>query len=244
MTDPKYNDGLAQYIRDFRNQAENLVIDLAEIAYVDKQIRQLPEENTKIYFKSATVEETRDLIKGRSIVYPLRPEEINNFYLEVLSGKAESYVSYLVDSETIEELNQDNRLLIERTFKKVKGEGNEIKAGDIVQVTIYFNLKEQSAPPGQYIITDYLPSGLKYIENPQMFGLRRKGWLSHENQVVTYYFYNSEWWRSNGEKYLTYFARAGSVGNYIAEPAIIQSQQELSIFNSTPAEEIQILPSN
>lgn len=244
LTDNTYNEGLANYLQDFRDRAENLVIDLAEIAYIEEQIKKLPAENTKIYFKTSSIEDTRDLSKGCCIVYPLKADEINNFYLEVLSGKAESYITYYVDSASAQQLAQDDQLTIDRSYQKVKDDGRDIKAGDIVQITINFDLNDETSPPGMYLVTDYLPSGLKFIENPSLFGLVASGWPAHQDQVVSYYFYNSPWWRSYGEKQIIYFARAGSVGTYTAEPALIQSQRVLSVFRTTRTEEIQIQPSN
>lgn len=244
MTDKTYNDGLGKYVRDFRERAEHLVIDLSEIAFLGEQISTLPDEDTQVHFKSSNVEETRDLVKGRSVTYKMLPRDINNFYLEVINGKAESYISYFVGADGFGELSQDDKLKISRTIKKVKGDGGDLKAGDIVEVRIDFDVDRDVSPPGRYVITDYLPSGLKYISNPYLFGLESEEWVSHDDQVIEYSFYNSPWWRTRGKKYLIYFARAGSVGTYTAESAVIQSQNELKIFKATLEEVIEISGSN
>ena len=177
-------------------------------------------------------------------VFPIQASNINNFHLEVLSGQAESYITYFVGATEVQNQPQNDQLKIQRTFRKVKGDGKDIKIGDIVEVKIHFDLNDHSSPPGRYIISDYLPAGLKYLENPSIFGLVSEGWANHQDQVVTFYFCNSAWWRKYTTNYFSYFARAGSVGTYTAEPAVIQSQQELSIFRTTEADKITIEPAN
>ena len=84
-----------------------------------------------------------------------------------------------------------------------------------------------------------------------MFGLEATGWTSNNGQVVTYLFYNP-FCKGNirslpcfnqlytGNKYFVYYARAGSVGTYKAEPASIQSQREFEIFKTTTDYSIKI----
>ncbi|MBW6441805.1 Ig-like domain-containing protein [Patescibacteria group bacterium] len=244
MTDEKYNSSLGKYISDFRGRAENLVTDLSEISYIQKQIDELPDEDTQIYFKSSNVERYENLTKGKSLTYHLSPNDINNFYLKVNEGKAETYINYHVNIDGYKELSQDDKLKIFRSIRKIKRNEEQIKTGDILEIKISFDLDHHASPPGKYIIKDYLPSGLKYISNPLIFGLKTQGWVEHEDQVITYSFYNSSWWRKHGQKDFVYYARAGSVGTYIAEPAMIQSQKELKNFNSTPENVVIINSSN
>ena len=120
-----------------------------------------------------------------------------------------------------------------------------IKTGDIVEVRIDFNLDFDKSPTGCYTITDYLPSGLKYISNPGAYNLQEEGWMSErQGNIIEGFFCNSPWWREYGKKYMIYFARAGSVGEYVAEPAIMQSLRYLSNFQKTPEQIVKIEGSN
>ncbi len=240
LVDKTYTIGMGKYITDFRSRADNLVIDLSEIAYIKEEIDSLPDEDTQVYFKTSDIDETADLVKGRNVVYEINPEDINDFYLEVLKGKAEAYLTYSIGRDAQSQIAKDNKLKISRTINKVKGTGSEIKAGDILEVRIDFDVDHNSSPPGRYIITDYIPSGLKYISKPYLFGLDAEGRVNHQDQIAAYSFCNNYWWRVWGKKYFVYYVRAGSVGGYIAEPAVIQSQKELKLFNSTNEEEIKI----
>jgi len=244
LVEKTYDEAMFNYLRDFRSNTEDVVIDLSSIAFIDEQLNKLPDENTSISFASANQNVQKEL-EGRNMTLKLKANELNNFSFKVLEGKAEANFNYFVGALGLSELPTDNLLSIKREFKKVKGEGSSIKSGDIVEVRIDFNLDFDKSPTGCYTITDYLPSGLKYISNPSAYGLEAEGWMSErEGNIVEGFFCNSPWWREYGKKYMIYFARAGSVGEYVAEPAIIQSLRYLSNFQKTPEQTIKIEASN
>ncbi len=240
-----YDEGLYNYVRDFRPNVEDVVIDLSIIAFIDDQLAKLPDEDTRISFVSAHQNVQKELTKGKSIAIPLQASELNSFRLQVLEGKAEAFFSYFVGPEGLAKLPTDKLLSIKRNYKKVKGDGSSIKTGDIVEVRIDFNLDFAKSPTGCYTITDHLPSGLKYMSNPSDYGLSAEGWVSEkENNIIEGFFCNSLWWQQHGKKYMVYFARAGSVGDYEGEPAIIQSQRYLTNFQKTDGQIIKIEGSN
>jgi len=253
MVDSKYNDGLSSYIRDFKGRTENLVLDLSEVLLIEEQISKLPsDENTQIYLKTPSIEKNVDLTVEKSVISRLSPGDINNFYVKVLDGKADIQTNYFADINGVKEMPQSKGLKITRTINKIGDKNSKkIETGDIIKIRIDFDVDRDSSPPGLYLITDYLPSGLKYISNPTMFGLEATGWTSNNGQVVTYLFYNP-FCKGNirslpcfnqlytGNKYFVYYARAGSVGTYKAEPASIQSQREFEIFKTTTDYSIKI----
>ncbi len=245
MVEKEYNEGLYLYIRDYQNQVEDIVIDLGKIAFISEELSKLPAEDTQIIFKSASREELIDLSKGMSKSILLLEGEIDTTKLTINSGKAEVLVNYFVTPDIFNQITQDNRLEIKREYKKVKGEGNTINPGDIVEIKVSFGLDSKEAPLGSYTITDHLPSGLTYIKNPIIYGLEKKGWAEEEtNNVIKYNFYNSTWWQKYSERFFTYYARATAVGTYVAEPCIIQSNLDLSVIKSTSEEKVTIESKN
>jgi hypothetical protein len=94
-----------------------------------------------------------------------------------------------------------------------------------VQLTIEFGTK---AIDGNYEISDYLPSGLKPIENTWLYGTQRTfsdSWYGRINgQKISFnlYNFNNSVYSQEGSKIITYYARVVSPGTYIAESPIIQ----------------------
>lgn len=242
MVENRYNEGLYEYTRDFRTQTEDIVLDLADIAYIQEELNKLPESDTRVSYLSNTQEIDEILTKGKNLAIDLSADELENFILTVDDGRAEAIAYYFVDPEQFDRLETDDRLQIVRNYKKIKGEGYNLQPGDIVEIKIDFDLDHDTAPRGGYFITDHLPSGFTYLNNPQAYGLERRGWVQplEDNNKVRYNFYNSPWWQLHGQKSLKYYARVNAVGRYKAEPAVLQSRKDLSIFQGTEFDFVEI----
>jgi alpha-2-macroglobulin len=241
IVEKNYNEGLYLYLRDYQNQVEDIVLDLGKISFINEELGKLPLEDTQVFFRSNLRQETFDLSKGRQKSINLLKDEIDNVSISVNLGKADVGVFYYATADIFSQMKKDKRLSIKREIKKIKSDNDPIRPGDIIQVKIDFDLNTLNAPLGGYTITDHLPSGLTYIENPGIYGFTQKGWVWQDtNNVIRYVFYNSPWWQNYGEHSFTYFARASAVGTYTAEPCIIQSRLDLSVIQSTPEEVIKI----
>ncbi len=241
LVEKQYNDGFYEYLRDYKTQAEDIVLDLGDIAFITSELEKLPEEDTAVTFTSNARNLSKTLEGGRNWVLNLEKNELNNSTVEVTDGKAEVTTTYFVGPDKFAQAPSDDRLTLKRTYSKARGEGDSIVPGDIIQVTIDFNLNIDTAPLGGYTITDYLPSGLTYIKNPSAYGLKQNGWIREsERNIMNYSFYNSPWWQVHGSRQLVYYARANAVGTYIAEPIVFQSTRALSVFSSVAEEPISI----
>ncbi len=245
MVERNYNEGLYSYIRDYQNQVEDIALDLAKIAFVTQELEKLPDEDTSISFTSNSRDLSFDLSKGRTKKLTLLQGEHTTAKLTVTKGKAEIAAFYFAIPKTLSQIDKDKRLTIKRIFKKVKGTGNDIHPADIVAITVDFDLDKSLAPLGGYSITDHLPSGLVFLNNPHMYGFSHASWVREiRPNVIKYTFYNSPWWQQHGERSFTYYARAGAVGTYVAEPTLFQSLLELSILQATPENSVTIEASN
>lgn len=245
MTEKNYNDGLFYYIRDYQNQVDDIVLDLGKISFINEELGKLPSEDTKLTFKSASREQSFDLSKGGKVSLTLLEGEFKSTIISLNSGKAEINSYYFAMPDILSQIPNDQRLILKRTLKKAKGEGSSIRPGDIVEIKVDFDLDKDKAPLGGYSITDHLPSGLVFIDNPQMYGFKHSGWVRQDKpNVIKYTFYNSPWWQKYGDRTFKYYARAGSVGTYIAEPVIMQSYLDLGVIQTTPEDSIKIEASN
>jgi uncharacterized protein YfaS (alpha-2-macroglobulin family) len=115
----------------------------------------------------------------------------------------------------------DTSLTVERQYSQKGNQTNSFKQGDIVKVEITWDIGNK-AIDGQYEITDYLPSGLKPIDNPYNAGINpadsNTPFKRIDGQKVT--FYVSKGWEV--KKPLVYYARIVNPGTYKAESTIIQ----------------------
>ena len=242
LIEPSYNEGMFLYLRDYEYTIQDVVLDLAKTSFIKNELSKVPDEDTQVVITSLSRNQTVDLAKGKNSVIKISPAELPSLTAKTTKGKSEIVLDYYTNFEGMKKIGVDDRLKIKRSYREVENDG-KITPGDIVEITVDYDLNIPSAPYGGYIVTDFLPSGFSKIKNPGSFGLTSKGWASENNDnVIIHSFYNSPWWDLNGTKTFIYFARAMSPGTYIAEPAIIQSQLDLSVFNSTEVYSLTIEP--
>src|SRR5690606_1226971 len=103
------------------------------------------------------------------------------------------------------------------------------------------DVDKDTGPEGLYEVTDVLPSGFRYLDHAYTFGFTDLDYFtSIADQTYQYRFSNGEWWQSYGDRNLVYYARASHVGTFEAEPALIQSQRDLSVFTTSQSGNITI----
>lgn len=234
-----YNLGLYSYLRDYRVAADDIVLDLAHIAFIDEEISTLPDTDTEVSLVSSSFSTTYNLSRGSATTVKLLPSEVGDTRLIALSGKAEATAYYTIGKSGLEALSPDNRLSLKRTIKKVKGTG-PLTTGDIVEIRLDYDATSQ-APLGEYSLIDPLPSGLIYLSQPYNYGLKPLGWsCRQDDNVITSCFWNSLWWQTHKDTVRTYYARVATPGTFIYEPAVIQSRLDLSVVNFTPQDTLKI----
>lgn len=239
LVEKYYNDGLGAYVRDFKGQADDVVLDLAQMAFVNEELAKLPAQDTGITVDNAGNRQSFTLDRGNSRVIDVMPQNINRFSLTVNKGRAEVTANYTLGADGAGRIPKDNRLSIKRSWRKAKGSGDKIVPGDVVEITIDADVNADG-PQGEYNITDYLPAGLVYLDNPGNYGLQQNGWTWQvENNVIKAYFYNSPWWKTY-KKSIVYYARAAMAGTYTAEPAVLQSILDRAVIQTTNEETIKI----
>lgn len=230
----KYNDKMYEYVNDYRGSLVNYLIDLSEIEYIETAISNLPDGDTAYTLTTSEGQTNGILDKGRSMQYELDERDIENFEFDLIEGKADLFAKYFVGINVLNSKKQDDRISIKRTVTKAKSDDKRIKPGDIVKISFELKMDLDSAPKGSYIINDYLPSGLTYINNPGSFGLTDGNYARQsDDNKITLSTYNSKFIFTNGKATMAYYAKASAVGRFKAEPAVFQSLEELSVFTMT-----------
>lgn len=239
LVEGPYSQQLGAYLNHFRGDASDLVLDLAEIEFITRRLDKLPTEDTKVRFStSSRGEKEIDVRRCQCSSLTLSPDEARGMKIETVSGRAQVEARYWLGRQALEKAQTDERLALRRTIKKAIGQG-KIEPGDIVEVKLDFDVAE-SAPRGGYEISDLLPSGLVYLNNPEDYGLNPKNWVIYKGNSVKHYFYNYPGWRRDREPTVVYYARAAGAGEYLAEPAVFQSQFAPSVLQKTSEERIKI----
>ena len=237
-----YNDGFNLYLRDYNTQDGNVIVDIANITLIDTALSDLPDSDTIVSFKKNSQTLSQNITKDGPFVVDLEQSDINNFNLSVLEGKVEVSLDYYITPEEFSTLKSDNRISLKKTVTKIKGDGDDIKIGDILEINLNYNF-EDKAPFGCYTLTDHIPSGMTYIDEPGNFGLsigkRRLLYYVRDN-IVKGCAYNSKWWKDYYNNNSVYFVRVSAVGKFVNEPAIMQSALDPSIFQKTSEEYVTV----
>ncbi len=237
-----YDTGMSLYLRDYKTEATGVILEVSNISFIDSELSKLPKTDTEIKIKSKYQNKSFDLTKGNSVNIDLKQDELESLTVETLKGKAESIINYYVAYDDFNKLAGDKRISLKKSVSKVKGEGSEIKLGDILQIKLEYDFKTE-APNGCYELTDHIPSGLTYIDNPSSFGLNAShvGYMYDSGKnIVNGCAYNSEWWKRYTNNTSLYYVKVNAVGKYLNEPAIMQSSIDSTIFQKTQEEYINI----
>lgn len=237
-----YDTGMSLYLRDYKTEATNVILEVSNISFIDNELSKLPKTDTEIRIKSNYQSKNFDLSKGAVVNIDLKQDELESLKVETLKGKAESIINYYVVNDEFNKLEGDKRLTLKKSITKTKGEGSDIKLGDILQIKLDYDFKTE-APEGCYNLTDHIPSGLTYIDNPSSYGLiiGNHGYMYDSgNNIVKGCAYHSDWWRRYSNNSSIYYVKVSAVGKYVNESAIMQSTIDPTIFQKTSEEFINI----
>lgn len=234
LVEPEYNEGLYLYVRDFKYDTQDIVLDLAEIKYIENQLAKLPKEFTEMTYTSSVRTIQKKFENQTAWNLRLANEELNNFRLSVQKGKADVMLTYSLGVNEFKSFSKDKRLTLDKTYTNLTDKSTSFKPGDIVRVKLSFNFASNDSPRGQYTVTDILPSGLVYIENPTYYAYQTDDWVqSAQNNRIIFSIFNDPGWLKYNDKNLVYYARVAGSGTFKEEPALMQSNLDLSVLTYT-----------
>lgn len=189
-----------------------------------------------------------DLVKDRFYVISLSAEELPSLRFSNVEGEMEVIASY---EKTIlpNELTVSPELSLERLYFVRQGSTNvsEFKDGDVVEIRLY-PLFQFDSLDGPYQIVDYLPSGLKPVTQLYKRGL----WSGSEcnnfwypswivDNTVYLEFNKKSFLESKcPSRFLNYYGRVVSGGNFRAQPAVLQSLKDVNFLSISDQTEVWI----
>jgi hypothetical protein len=215
--DKPQKKGLYRYCME--NSTKDILINVEKLLYITEELKKSKDEVVEFSYSYNGEKKTRTLKNGESYIITVPSKNLSQFKVESVKGSI-SLVS--IFTSEISGLNKpDTSLTVERQYSQKGNQTNSFKQGDIVKVEITWDIGNK-AIDGQYEITDYLPSGLKPIDNPYNAGINpadsNTPFKRIDGQKVT--FYVSKGWEV--KKPLVYYARIVNPGTYKAESTIIQ----------------------
>ncbi len=217
--DTKDKEGLFQYT--INNYSKKILVNTEKLLYVMEEYQKLPASEVEFTYTYGGNTYTESLKDGSGITVKVPSIKLNDLKITKVSGDA-SVVS-IFEAPLTEQLNQDDNLTIKRTFYDYKTgkETTQFEQNDLVKVVLNWNVSP-TAMDSYYEITDYVPSGLKPIDNPYNAGIREKGfwwWFRNtDGQKVTF----NVWRDSENKEPLVYYCRVVSPGTFKADSTIIQ----------------------
>ncbi|MCL2153639.1 MAG: hypothetical protein FWH57_11920, partial [Oscillospiraceae bacterium] len=168
----------------------------------------------------------RELKNGSSYTLRIPAQNIGDLKLIEVTGDVGAVSTYKKPMTEIG--NIDNDITVRRRYYKANEYENSsytFEQGDIVRVQLWIDYSAK-AIDGSYCVTDYLPSGLEFVNNSakieraSSFGYGFYRYCTVEGQKVTFYDYNG---RFNKGYLYYYYARVVSPGTFKAEGPLVQN---------------------
>lgn len=212
---------LALYVD--QNSPHETLNNFQQLLYIKSALPKLNPEEVGFTYKAGTKDGSKTLKNGESFELTLSPQELESLGLSGVKGKLGVVASYEQQSSP-ESISKDNNLSLSRSYEVNGIATKEFKDGDtvLVRLTPQFG---GNALNGAYQIVDYLPSGLRPIDQES------SGYYSSydsriypteiNDQKITFVI------DKNVNLPIYYYARVVSKGTYEAEPALLQSLRSL-----------------
>ncbi len=200
--------------------SKELLVDIEKLIYMTHEITQLAPQELSITYAYNGESFTQEVVEGWPVTITLPSSKLSTFEITGVNGDASLVAVY--QDESFKTVQNDQDLSATRTFYNYysKEQTNSFEQSDIVKVQINWNVSK-AAVDQTYILTDYVPSGLKPIDNIWEVGLDTKGMYSWfrdiDGQKVSFYISNYDI-----SKPLFYYARVITPGTYGAEGIIVQ----------------------
>ena len=212
------SDSLNQYVRN--NQPSQTLSSLEQLLYIKAKWPKLSSENVSFAYTTSAKNESPTLKDGQNYKIVLSPEELKTFTLTNVTGKLGVTAVYESAAST-RSVVKDPNLGLTRTYSVNGIEKTEFSEGDIVKVTLTPRIG-LVALDGVYVVTDYLPSGLRPIDMAnsyyyEQYDFTRSYPIETDGQKISF-MTNKAYSRP-----ITYTARVTSKGTFKAESALLQS---------------------
>ena len=220
--------------------AREAVTTLLEAGYLAAAMPRLAAEPAVVAYSRFGSRQEEAIGPGESLQLRLSREEMADLALEVVEGRVAAAVTTLVPMDP-RDLSGDPEVQLSRSFRlqEVRGDAADrpggsdepttvFRDGDLVLVSLEYDLGE-GADDGCYQLSDLLPSGLVPVTTVSQGDQVYYEGIEDPDLVFPYQVVGSRVsfcaYRDSDQNVLRYLARVVSKGEYLAEPALLQSMQ-------------------
>lgn len=234
--DKPHKSGFYKYCTE--NNSENITTSIEKLMYIEEEITKADNGPTSFSYTLNGKQYTQSLDNGKTFTLTIPSENLKN--LNITDVKGDISLVSMFKKPLTSAVKTDNSLTVTKSYINTKGNQatTNFSQSDIVKVVITWNVGAK-ALDGTYQITDYLPSGLKPIDDPRSMGVdlnsNEINYMESDGQKVTFYVNKDQ-----KKKTLTYYARVISPGTYKAESTIIQSVSSKESMNMSETYTIEI----
>ncbi|PKM95905.1 MAG: alpha-2-macroglobulin [Firmicutes bacterium HGW-Firmicutes-1] len=200
--------------------SKEVLVNSEILTFIKNEIGKVKESKLSVTYSYDGKSYTKKVEDGWPVTITLPSSKLKDFKVTKVEGSAGLVAIY--NAKLSKTTTNDNNMKASRTYYNyyTKASSKEFAQSDIVKVQIDWSIAK-SAIDDTYIVTDYLPSGLRPIENVWDMGLKTGDdyWYRDiDGQKVTFYI------SKNYDKYesLYYYARVVTPGNYKAEGVVVQ----------------------
>jgi len=224
-------DALFAYTME--NRATDLLVELDQISYLARALPRLPSEPSTFSYTLRGSRTEQQLAAGASFALSLTPAELRDLAPRTVAG-AVGVATFYEAPFDLGSVPRDPDISLTRTIVG----GGIIAQGALVQIRADYVIGAQ-ALDGCYQITVFTPSGLRPVSRAQdprqIYEPNQLYPYIIDGQRVSFCAYG------NSPPYpAVYWARVVTPGEYVVEPAIMQSQQSTESFAATDGERITI----
>ena len=213
-------EGLFEYAKS--NYGKDIVVNPEKMLYIVSQTEKAVYKPSAFSYtwQGKTYEQKLEHGNVHTITVPA--SLIKDFRINKATGSIAAALIYKT-SEPFEALNDGSVKIIRKYASKFKQslDGNKISSNDVVRVELDVEFSPKSME-GSYVIEDYLPAGLKPLDNPFAYnsGVYNENDVYYpviDKQKVTFTVYNyadPQHQNKTVGKKIVYYARVVSPGKY------------------------------
>ncbi len=227
-----------------RYQTKDILLNLEKLNYLQNTLPNLiPSE---VSFDITINGETyhKELAKGKMEVFRLNPEQLASVQFSNISGEI-GIVSQYDKKFDIETVDTSDYVSVQKSYYNLQGQKiTEFDKDDLIEVRLNVNIKK-NAIAGAYEIVDFLPSGMKSMTELYKYNDLSKYRIDYskrpieiDGQKIKFILYQGQ----DKQDYptLNYYAKVLNPGEYVSEPAVIQSLSATDIMNYSDAGKVKI----
>lgn len=201
-------------------QSKEVLVNAYILTYIKNELSKANESTLSVTYNYEGKSTTRKIENGWPVTITVPSSKLKDFEVTKVEGRAALVAIY--SAQLSEATANDNDIQANRTYYNYNTNGSttEFSQSDIIKVQINWDILE-TAIDDTYTVTDYLPSGLRPIENVWDMGLKTGDdyWYRDiDGQKVKFYISK----KSDKKQPLYYYARVVTPGTYKAEGVVIQ----------------------